>query len=612
MFPTLGLRKFAATCRNFAALGLAAFALVVFAAPRAEAQVTVTPNVVISQVYTRGGEPGATYQSDYVEVFNRGTTAIDINGWAMGVFAVEGSPGSGVVFSFASSRGILLEPGQYMLFEMTRGTSGQPLPSPDFPGGFPFSPNLAASGGFVALYRQVPTFTFGGPCPSGEFLVDVVGYGNAVCHEGGAPAPAPTLTTALLRGVGGCIDQNNNASDFRTGVPNPRNSSTQKNPCEIDVETSMFNLGVPELHVIESDGKASFPVTRTGDTSLPASVEYLVANNTASERTDYTTTRGTLHFAPGETMKMVEILLTNDAADEPDQETASFMIFNPKGASMGIRNQGLLVIRDDDFFGGPPTSNPIDTSSFLARQLYHDFLNREPDQAGLDFWTNNIESCGADISCREEKRTDTSAAFFLSTEFQETGFLVHRLYRVAFPPRDARPRGLPRYREFIRDTQAISRGVVVGQAGWQQQLEANTVAFLDEFVSRTEFTDLYPVQMPPTDYVSQINARAGSVLTPAEMAELSARMLAGLETRATVLRRIANDADVRARETNPAFVLMQYFGYLRRNPDDAPDLSFDGFDFWLGKLNNHGGDYRAAEMVKSFLVSAEYRERFIK
>jgi hypothetical protein len=86
----------------------------------------------------------------------------------------------------------------------------------------------------------------------------------------------------------------------------------------------------------------------------------------------------------------------------------------------------------------------------------------------------------------------------------------------------------------------------------------------------------------------------------------------GTKTRAEVLRAVAEDADFDAREKNRAFVLMQYFGYLRRNPNDAPEpgLNFDGYDFWLTKLNDHGGNFVSAEMVKGFITSGEYRQRF--
>ena len=85
---------------------------------------------------------------------------------------------------------------------------------------------------------------------------------------------------------------------------------------------------------------------------------------------------------------------------------------------------------------------------------------------------------------------------------------------------------------------------------------------------------------------------------------------ADLNKRAQVLRAVADDTDLRNAEFNKAFVLMQYFGYLRRNPNEAPDTNFDGFNFWLGKLNTFNGNFVNAEMVKAFLVSGEYRQRF--
>src|SRR5262249_55065137 len=114
--------------------------------------------------------------------------------------------------------------------------------------------------------------------------------------------------------------------------------------------------------------------------------------------------------------------------------------------------------------------NPLDRSEYFVRQQYVDFLNREPDEAGFTFWVNNIESCGADAQCREVKRTDTSAAFFLSIEFQQTGYLVYRAYQSAYGDIPNAPVPL-RLGEFQPDTRTIGAGVVVGQEGWEQALE---------------------------------------------------------------------------------------------------------------------------------------------
>jgi hypothetical protein len=207
------------------------------------------------------------------------------------------------------------------------------------------------------------------------------------------------------------------------------------------------------------------------------------------------------------------------------------------------------------------------------------------------------------------KRIDTSAAFFFSIEFQETGFLVYRLYKTSFPASPTRPRGLPRLQEFVTDAQTIGNGVVVKQPNWPQVLEANTVAFINNFVTRAEFQQVYPAQLTPAQYVDSLNTLAGGALSTTERNALVDGLTGGQETRATVLRKIANDEDFRRSEFNRGFVLMQYFGYLRRNPDGPPDGNFSGYDFWLGKLTQFNGDYRAAEMVKAFIQSLEYKDR---
>jgi hypothetical protein len=215
----------------------------------------------------------------------------------------------------------------------------------------------------------------------------------------------------------------------------------------------------------------------------------------------------------------------------------------------------------------------------------------------------------------EIRRINVSAAFFLSIEFQETGYLVYRIYKVAH-----NPPGIPvpvRYAEFLADTQQIGLGVVVGVGDWQTQLENNKLALASEFVLRLRFTQDHPISKTPAQFVDDLYANAGVTPSPAE------RMLAINEfgqvintadtgARARVLRRIAENSTLRQQEFNKAFVLMQYFGYLRRNPFDPPELTlnFDGFNFWLNKLEQFNGNFVNAEMVKAFIISGEYRQRF--
>jgi hypothetical protein len=261
--------------------------------------------------------------------------------------------------------------------------------------------------------------------------------------------------------------------------------------------------------------------------------------------------------------------------------------------------------------GVPGGQNLADNSTFFVAQHYRDFLSREPDTSGLNFWTNEIESCGADAVCRDVKRNNVSAAFFLSIEFQETGYLVYRLYKSAFGNVAGTPVPV-RFQQFFPDTQEIGRGLVVGQGAWQAQLEANKQAFALKFVQRPEFLARYPSTLSPTQFVDALNANAGGVLDATERANLINELTANNTNtgRASVLRKVAEDANLVQQEFNRAFVLMQYFGYLRRNPNDPPDADFTGYNFWLGKLNEFNGNHIAAEMIRAFLTSIEYRQRF--
>jgi hypothetical protein len=254
--------------------------------------------------------------------------------------------------------------------------------------------------------------------------------------------------------------------------------------------------------------------------------------------------------------------------------------------------------------------NPIDSTNFFVIQQYADFLGRDPDASGLNFWTNQIDSCGADIQCTAVKRINVSAAFYLSIEFQETGFLVYRLFKASYPDTVTRPRGFPSYREFIHDTQDIGRGVVVGVGNWQAQLEANKQLAANEFVERPEFKLRYPANLTAAQYVDALNTNTGGALSVAERDALVNGLQNATETRATVLRKVAEDEDFRAAQVNRAFVLMEYFGYMRRHPTAAPDVDFTGYDFWLGKLSQFNGNFVQAEMVKAFITSSEYRTRF--
>src|SRR6185295_15563666 len=224
-----------------------------------------------------------------------------------------------------------------------------------------------------------------------------------------------------------------------------------------------------------------------------------------------------------------------------------------------------------------------------------------------------------DAQCIELRRINVSAAFYLSIEFQETGYLVERLYKTAYGDavgtstfNGAHQLFVPviRLNEFLADQREIGQGVIVNQPGWEQALENNKQAFMSEFVQRSRFTSAFPASLTAAQFVDALNTNAGSPLSQSERDQLVSSLTAGAITRAQVLRAVAEDPDLRRIESNRAFVLMQYFGYLRRNPNDPQDSDYTGYDFWLMKLNQFNGNFVNAEMVKAFIISGEYRQHF--
>jgi hypothetical protein len=240
--------------------------------------------------------------------------------------------------------------------------------------------------------------------------------------------------------------------------------------------------------------------------------------------------------------------------------------------------------------------NAIDSPEYFVRQHYVDFLGREPDESGFNFWSDQILSCGADAGCIERRTINVSAAYFLSIEFQQTGGLVDGLYRASYGR-------APRYAEFMPDTAVVARDVIVGRAAWAQQLEANKQAFINDWVQRTDFRAAYD-GLGNAAYVDALIGHTGVSFTRSERQALVNGLNTGGSSRAEVLRNIVEDERFVAAKRNETFVMMEYFGYLRRDPDEG------GYRFWLNKLNEFNGNFEQAEMVKAFIVSGEYRARF--
>ena len=397
------------------------------------------------------------------------------------------------------------------------------------------------------------------------------------------------------------------------------------------VYANFVQFSLPQFDVMEPGLSATVTVTRSGSTAATASVDFATSDGTATQKGDYTLALGTLTFAAGQSSTTFPILIIDDVFQE-GTESFSVTLSNPIGTTLGPMSATTVRIFDNDL--SPGTTNPLDNTNgqFFVRQHYLDFFTREPDTGGLAFWSNQISECEnvplpggftTVAQCREVRRTNVSAAFFLSIEFQETGYLVERFYKSAygdaigtstFNGTHTLPVPVIRYLEFLRDTQQIGKGVVVGQTGWETVLENNKVAFANDFVSRTRFITAYPGTMTSAQFVDALNTNATNngvpPLSQSERDALVSQLTAGTKTRAQVVRAVAEDSDLNNSEKNKAFVLMQFIGYLRRDPNSGQDTDYTGYDFWLTKLNQFNGNFVNADMVKSFLVSGEYRGRF--
>lgn len=470
----------------------------------------------------------------------------------------------------------------------------------------------------------------------------------------------------------------------------------------------------------EGAGHVDVTVSRLGDLSGVASVNYATADSSALQKSDYEIATGRLTFNSGEASKTFRVLIVdNNLIGGGTAHDLDLSLSNPSGAALGAPSVAKLFIMDDEFDTPRQPPNIIDDAQSFVRQHYFDFLNREPDDAGFNFWVNQITSCGADQQCIELRRVNVSAAFFLSIEFQRTGMLAYLTEKAAFG-------GLPRYQQFMRDVQALQRDYVHGAPGADAQLEINKQAFFDEFVTLPAFTARYS-GLSNEDYIQALFANGQFVTTTAEVyiAKLSGAQVvpptaspatgvvilrqavnhpglsvslylngltsaqidahlhgpalagnnaapivtlpagklvnfptslsnpqflnlsagrvyvdvhtagfpdgeiraqlpnnrfvpdmlitslnAGIITRAQVLRIVAESDYFRMNELNRAFVLLEYFGYLRRNPDDPPDNNLNGYNFWLNKLDQFNGNFLSADMVKAFIKSTEYRSRF--
>ena len=269
---------------------------------------TSSSQVVISQVYGGGGNTGATYTNDFIEIFNRGTSSVSLNGWS-----VQYAAATGTSWQKTDLTNVTLAPGQYYLIQEGAGATGTtPLPTPDASGTIA----MGGTAGKVVLLNTNVLIVSGTSCPTGGTVVDLVGFGTtANCFEGSGATPAPSNTNAVLRATSGCTDNNNNAADFAAGLPNPRNTATALNPCSGPPALSVSV--VAGVNAAEPSTNGTFTISLSSASPSGGITITYSFSGTATLNTDYANPEaGTVTIAQNGTTATINL----NVNDDPDIE----------------------------------------------------------------------------------------------------------------------------------------------------------------------------------------------------------------------------------------------------------------------------------------------------
>jgi len=296
-----------------------------------------------------------------------------------------------------------------------------------------------------------------------------------------------------------------------------------------------------------------------------------------------------LRFEAGQSSATLAIPIVNDTHVE-GSEIFNITLRNAVGTTLGNPATAAVSIVDDDFV--PTSNNSIDSFDSFVRQQYLDFLSREPDSGGFSYWLGRLQTCAAQPGCDIVKeRKMVSAGFFYSSEFLlRKGYFIYRFYSSSLGRR-------PQYVEFIPDMASM------GQSDAEE--ETKRIEFTNQWVNRPEFKAIYD-GLSNTDFVNRVVDTAGVNL---DRAVLINALNAG-ESRAGIVRQVAESQPAFDRFFKEAFISMQYFGYLRRDPDSG------GFDYWMGRLPASRQEIEANpdqyiyDMVGGFVYSTEYQLRF--
>ncbi|MBA2746975.1 MAG: lamin tail domain-containing protein, partial [Flavisolibacter sp.] len=299
-------------------------------------------HLVISQVYGAGGNTGATYKNDFIEIFNPTTSSVNLTGWSVQYASATGS--SWAVTSLSGS----IAAGKYYLVQQAGGATGANMPAADATG----ITNMSSTAGKVALVNSTTALT--GTCPSN--YIDLVGFGTtANCYEGSGATPAPSAILSVFRAANGCTDTDNNASDFSAATPAPRNSVTTANTCSVTNGISTGNISTPPFCIAGADvnGSVAYDATGSFNTTFTAYLsdatgDFTNAVNIGSTTVNGTNASGNIAFAiPASTPSgsAYRIRITSDAPAVTGSSSSSFQIFN------GVENvTGIAAVTNSNSF----------------------------------------------------------------------------------------------------------------------------------------------------------------------------------------------------------------------------------------------------------------------
>jgi hypothetical protein len=420
-----------------------------------------------------------------------------------------------------------------------------------------------------------------------------------VAVSGTATIPAGATTATIHIPINGDTTIEPDET-FSISLSNPSNASSVSGNATVTIanDDAALQLSNAASSVNESAGVATVSVTRVGDSSRVATVQFAtsdsaglqnctLANGKASERCDYGTTVGSVQFGIGQSSGTFTIPIVDDALVEGD-ETFTVSLTGPAGANLGGPDTATISIVDNDT--APAAQNPIDGVNFFVTQQYIDLLGRLPDSVGFANWTNTLGNCPnsgfGEFDNANCDRVHVSAGFYLSDEFRGRGYFAYKFYEVGFDRR-------PTYAEFVPDM------ALVGGPQSPGSEVISKAAYTTAFVQRQEFKDRYDA-LSNSAYVDALETNAE--VTLANKAALVDALNTNQKTRAAVLREIVELQAVTDHYFVRAFVAMQYFGFLRRDPDTI------GYDNWVRTLTVDPSNLR--HMIFGFIYSTEYRQRF--